>query len=236
MYSARLLFGPLRAIRRLVQNLYAAGGLLLVLGLGVAVLGLWALAELSEEVLQGETLRMDEAALRALARYASPARDLLALEITSLGSGTAALAITVIVSALLALLGRRHYALLLGSAVAGAWILSPILKALFDRDRPRIVEWRTPYVGQASYPSGHAMMGMVLYITLAFILHRLGGRRWVSAVAITIAGLLIILIGTSRVYLGVHYPSDVLAGFAVGFSWAMFCAAIAETISAREGT
>lgn len=230
-----MLLRSFRWIRQFVQNLYAAGGLLLVVGLCAAALALWGLAGLTEDVLEGETLRMDDRALLWLAQYASDIRDVRALEITALGGGTAVLTITVVCATLLALLGRRYYAVLLAVAVAGGWFLSPLLKALFGRDRPQVVDWRTPYAGNASFPSGHAMMAMVLYVTLAYIVHRLGDRRWVSALAITAATVLVILIGITRVYLGVHYPSDVLAGYAVGFAWAMFCAAAVEMMRKREG-
>jgi undecaprenyl-diphosphatase len=218
----------LQWVRQGVHNLYAAGGILLLIGLAAAFIALWALAGLVDEVLAGETLRFDEASLEWLATFSTDRRDLRALEITALGGGTVVLTVTVIAGTLLLLLGRRYYALLLALAVGGGWILSPVLKALFDRDRPQVVEWRTPHAGQASFPSGHAMMGMVLYVTLAYIVHRCGNRTSVSAAAIVVAAVLICLIGVTRVYLGVHYPSDVLAGYAVGFAWAMFCAAGVE--------
>lgn len=230
--ALRPLVAGLRAllhwVRRGVHNLYAAGGLLLVVGLLLSVLALLGLSELVDEVLDGETLRADEAALHWLAGFVTDRRDVRALELTSLGSGTVVLTISVISAALLALQGVRHYALLIVVAVSGGWLLSPVLKAFFDRDRPQVVDWRVAHAGQASFPSGHAMMGMVLYVVLAFVVHRIGNRPWVSALAIAIAALLVTLIGITRVYLGVHYPSDVLAGYAVGFSWAMFCAAGVE--------
>jgi undecaprenyl-diphosphatase len=220
----------LRWVRQFVHNLYAAGGILLIAGLVLSVLALWGLSGLTEGVMEGETLSADEAALRWFAGQTTDRRDVRALEVTSLGSGTVVLTISIISAALLAALGRRYYAILVVVAVCGGWVMSPILKALFGRDRPQVVEWRVPHAGQASFPSGHAMMGMVLYVVLAYVIHRLASRFWVSAVAITLAALLVTLIGITRVYLGVHYPSDVLAGYAVGFSWAMFCAAGAEML------
>lgn len=228
---------PLRAVvsrlARLVHSLHAAGGILLLAGLLMAVLALWALAGLTEEVLAGETARLDEAALRWLSRHTSDRLDMRAVEVTSLGSGATVLTVTILVASLLALLRRGWYSILLCVAVSGGWLLSPLLKALFDRDRPQVVDWRVPYAGQASFPSGHALMGMVLYVTLAYIVHRIGNRWWVSALAMTAATAVVVLIGVTRIYLGVHYPSDVLAGYAVGFAWAMLCAAVVETLRAR---
>ena len=232
----RMLRAAVAALARLVHSLYAAGGILLLSGLAVSVLALWALAGLTEEVLAGETVRMDEAALHWLARHTSDHLDMRAVEITSLGGGVTVLTITVIVAALLALLRHGWYAILLSLAVGGGWILSPLLKALFDRSRPQVVDWRVPYAGQASFPSGHALMGMVLYVTLAYIVHRLSGRWWVTVLSACTAVLVVVLIGVTRVYLGVHYPSDVLAGYAVGFAWAMLCAAVVEILRDRRTT
>lgn len=220
----------LRWIRQFVHGLYAAGGIILVVGLVLSVAGLWGLSALTEGVMAGETLTLDEGALRWMAHHVTDWRDVRALEITSLGSGTVVLAFSALSASLLALLGRRHYAALVVVAVAGGWILSPILKALFGRDRPRVVEWRVPHAGQASFPSGHALMAMVLYVVLAYVIHRIANRTWVSVLAIVLALLLVMLIGITRVYLGVHYPSDVLAGYAVGFAWAMFCSAGVEML------
>lgn len=232
--AVRLLRPLFRWIRQFVHSLYAAGGILLIVALLLSVAALWGLSELTEGVMEGETLRADEAALRWLATYATDRRDVRALEITSLGSGTVVLAVSILSASLLALLKRRYYAILVAVAVSGGWILSPVLKALFDRNRPQVVEWRVPHAGQASFPSGHAMMGMVLYVVLAYVIHRISSRAWVSVLAITLAAIVVTLIGITRVYLGVHYPSDVLAGYAVGFAWAMFCAAGVEMLKREK--
>lgn len=226
----------LHRLRLVVHGIYAAGGILLVIGLVVAIGALWALAVLTQDVLAGETLRLDVGALNWFAQYTSPRRDIRALEITSLGSGTVVLAMSVIVGAILALFGHRPYALLIALSVGGGWILSPLLKGLFGRDRPQVVDWRVPHAGLDSFPSGHAMMGMVLYATLAYVVHRVGQRAWVSALAIVLAALIVALIGITRVYLGVHYPTDVLAGFAVGFAWTVFCAAGVEMLRKENRT
>lgn len=221
--------------RRHFHNLLALGGVLLAIGLALAVAALWAMSQLADSVLEGETLRFDEAILHGISDWTSPRRDILALDLTALGGGTVVLAVAVISATLLAVLGRRWYALLICAAVSGGWMLGPVLKILFDRPRPQVVEWRTPHAGHASFPSGHATMAMVLYVTLAYVVHRLGNRHWVSVVAWSVAALLVTVIGVTRLYLGVHYPSDVLAGYAVGFAWAMFCAAGAEILALRAG-
>jgi undecaprenyl-diphosphatase len=207
---------------------------MLVAGLIVALISLWALSGLAEEVLEGETLRFDEGVLHWIAGYTSTRMDGLALEITALGSWLVVLAIAVIAATLLALMGERWYALLLCIAVSGAWIIGPALKILFDRQRPQVVEWRVPHAGLSSFPSGHSTMGMVLFLTVAYVIHRLARRHWVTIVVMAAGTITVALIGLSRLYLGVHYPSDVLAGYAVGFAWSMFCAAGVELLRSER--
>lgn len=224
----------IRWLRARLHSLYAAGGVLLVSGLLLAVVCLLTLSELSEEVLSGETLGFDEAVLLRVAEYATPRLDGYALQITALGGWIVVLAIMVIVAAVLLLLGERWYSVMLAASVLGGWMIGPLLKGLFARDRPDVVDWRVPHAGMASFPSGHSIMGMVLFATLAYIVHRLGQRWWVSVLAIATAAAVVAMIGATRVYLGVHYPSDVLAGYLVGFAWAMFCAAAVELLRAER--
>lgn len=86
----------------------------------------------------------------------------------------------------------------------------------------------------AAYPSGHATMSMVTLVTIAFIVHRLSDRRRTSVLAALLTGVTILLIGLSRLYLGLHFPSDVLAGYAIGFAWAIFCAVTIEHLGQRQ--
>lgn len=217
-----------------VHSLYAAGGVLLVAGLAIALLALWGLSGLTEEVVEGETTRFDESILVWLSTHASDRLDGYALELTSLGGGLVVLTITIVVATLLASLERKWYALLVCVSVGGGWIIGPVLKSLFDRARPDVVEWRIPHAGHSSFPSGHSTMGMVLFITLAYVIHRIAGRAWVSVLSIGVGAVIVLAIGLTRVYLGVHYPSDVLAGYAVGFAWAMFCAAGIELLRSER--
>jgi undecaprenyl-diphosphatase len=217
-----------------VHGLYAAGGMLLVAGFAIALLGLWGLSGLTEEVVEGETTRFDESILVWLSTHASDRLDGYALELTSLGGWLVVLTITIVVATLLAFLERKWYALLVCVSVGGGWIIGPVLKAMFDRARPDVVEWRVPHAGHSSFPSGHSTMGMVLFITLAYVIHRIAGRAWVSVLSIGVGTLVVLAIGVTRVYLGVHYPSDVLAGYAIGFAWAMFSAAGVELLRSER--
>jgi undecaprenyl-diphosphatase len=157
------------------------------------------------------------------------------IEITHLG-GTVALGLaTAIVAGLLAFERRYRPALLVLVAVLGGTALSWGLKRLLDRPRPDLV----PHLVEAispSFPSGHAMLSTVVYLTLGLLLARFefaraATRQYVVACAV----LLVLMIGASRVYLGVHWPSDVLAGWCLGAAWAIGCLLAADRLAARRG-
>jgi undecaprenyl-diphosphatase len=124
---------------------------------------------------------------------------------------------------------HRYSALLLFISTSGGILLNHLLKAGFSRPRPQIVEWGTTVVS-SSFPSGHAMSSAVVYGTVAYLAGRLQRRRLHRVITMLLAGLLIVLISVSRLYLGVHYPSDVLAGVIIGLAWAGFCMATLEAI------
>ena len=222
-------------MRRHLHGFYAVAGLLLSAGLLLALLGLWALAGLTEEVMEGETVRFDEGVLLWVNARASAWLDVAALQVTALGDTLVVMTITLVAGTLLWLLGRRAYATLLGVAVGGAWLIYPVLKMVFDRPRPQLFEWRAHYAGASSYPSGHATMAIVLLTVLAYIVHRLSDRLWIDVTAALVAGIGVLLIGLSRLYLGVHYPSDVLAGYTIGFAWTVFCALAVEALRHQHG-
>jgi undecaprenyl-diphosphatase len=111
-------------------------------------------------------------------------------------------------------------------------LLSSGLKELFDRPRPDLVP-HAVQVYTASFPSGHAMLSAVAYLTLGALLARVQAQRRVKAYLLGVSVLLAVLIGVSRVYLGVHWPTDVLAGWCVGAAWAMFCWTVALWLQRR---
>ena len=120
-------------------------------------------------------------------------------------------------------MSRRYgAAVLVLAATLGGLLVSHLLKDLYDRPRPELVPHLTP-VSTSSFPSGHAMLSAVVYLTLGALLARLVERWWVKLYVIVAALGLTGLVGFSRVYLGVHYPTDVLAGWAAGLSWAILC-------------
>lgn len=223
-------------VRSGVHAFYAMAGGLLTGALGLALLAVWALFGLAAGVMSGRTARFDEGVLLWMNRRATPTLDLAALQVTALGNGLVVAAICVVAATFLWLAGHRGYAALVTAGVGGAWVIYPLLKLAFDRPRPRLFEWRADYAHSSSFPSGHATLSMALLILLAYAVHRLANHRGASVAAVLVAGTTVLLVGLSRLYLGVHYPSDVIAGYMVGFCWAVFCALAMEAFHApRRG-
>jgi undecaprenyl-diphosphatase len=229
-----------RALRSLIDRggtIFGALGIFLVAGIVVAAIGTWVFAEITEKVIAGRTQAFDEAVLRWIYARHMPVLDGAMLEITALGTGTVVMMIVGVAALFLALTRHRYSALLLLVATAGGIFLDLFLKLRFDRPRPHIFTWGAQAVS-SSFPSGHAMSATIVYSTVAYLAARLQKRRWARWVTMSFAAIVILLICFSRLYLGVHYPSDVLAGIVVGLSWAAFCMATLEAIqrySQRNG-
>lgn len=230
-----LLFRSLRWIGRHVRGFYAAVGLYLFLAFALMLVGTAAFAGIAELVEEGLTRSVDEAILLWLHAHGSGALDVAALEVTSLGSTLVVVIVILASSAFLWMSGHTYSVALLWVAAAGSQVLNSVLKGAFDRPRPQLFEWVAPHAGFASFPSGHAMTSMVVYGTLAYLVVRLEPTRWMRRFTLFFAAVVILMIGLSRLYLGVHYPSDILAGFAVGFVWASFCALGIEVIRYFRG-
>lgn len=212
-----------------VGSLLGALGIFMIAGVVVAGFGAWVFSELAERVMSGGTQAFDETVLRWAASLHSPTLDSVMLEITTLGTGTVVLMIVGVAALFLTLTKHKYSALLLIIATSGGLLLDMWLKHWFGRPRPHVFVWGTQAFG-SSFPSGHAMGSTIAYSTVAYLAARLHRRRWARFVTMSIALLLIFLICFSRVYLGVHYPSDVLAGVIVGLAWAAFCMTTLEGI------
>ena len=118
-------------------------------------------------------------------------------------------------------------------SVAGGMVVSGLLKDVFQRPRPEIVP-HVAYAANASFPSGHSMMSALTYLTLAALLARSQERKRLKAYFLLLAALLTFMVGISRVYLGVHWPTDVLAGWMAGAVWAMLCWLAARWLQSRK--
>jgi undecaprenyl-diphosphatase len=191
--------------------------------------GIWLFAELAEEVGEGETEAVDRAILLAL-REPNDLSDPLGpawleesgRDFTALGSIGVLAMLTLAVSGFLALDGKRRAALLVLAAVAGGLLGSHLLKGAFERPRPDLVPHRA-VVYTHSFPSGHSMLSASTSLTLGVLLARVQKRRRLKAFILILTAFLTLLVGFSRIYLGVHWPSDVLAGWTAGGVWAFLC-------------
>ena len=224
-----LVFGSIRGIGKVAHNFYATFGIFLFAGASVAIAGTYAFAKYAGRVSSGSTQAFDDAVLRWLGAHQSPSLEPIMLEITFLGTGTVVMMI-VAVSALFLWLSRHRYsATLLLIATFGGILLNNLLKAGFGRPRPAVFEWGS-HALSSSFPSGHAMSAAVVYGTVAYLAARLQKKHWHRVLTMVAAVLIILSIAATRLYLGVHYPSDVIAGILIGLAWAGFCMATLEAI------
>lgn len=222
-------FHALRSLMDRGGTLLGSLGIFLVGGIVVAGIGTWIFSEIAETVMAGRTQAFDEAALRWISVRHTSLLDGVMLEITTLGTGTVVMMVVCVAALFLTLTRHKYSALLLIVATAGGLLLDLILKLRIDRPRPHVFTWMTQAVG-SSFPSGHAMSATVAYTTVAYLAARLQKRLWARWLTMLFAAVVIVLICFSRLYLGVHYPSDVLAGVVIGLSWAAFCMATLEAI------
>jgi undecaprenyl-diphosphatase len=209
-------------------------------GLLVAALCAWAFFGIADEVAEGETHDFDTRLLLALRTPGDPSDPLgpgwvaeLMRDVTALGGLGILAALTLFVAGFLWLQGKRGSMWLVLVAVAGGQAMSTLAKSGFDRPRPDLVP-HGMQVYTASFPSGHSMMAAVTYLTLATLVARVQPTPALKAYVMTIAVLLTVAVGVSRVYLGVHWPTDVLAGWAAGAAWALGCWLVARWL-ARQG-
>lgn len=211
--------------------------LLLLAGIAV-VLAICGVVELTDDVLEGDTQALDEMIMQCLrhgdgtpigpAWLPTAAQDLTAL------GGYSVLTLIGMIALGLCLIARRYDVLaMLAFSGIGATAINFSLKALFARPRPSIIDPLVD-VHTFSYPSGHALMSFAIYLSFAAVTAELAAgyrtRAYLVCAGVFIAGI----VGLTRVYLGVHYPSDVLAGWAIGGAWALLCWIAAALIKERR--
>ena len=190
----------------------------------------WFFLELADAMMEGDVHAMDRILILALREPGDPSAPIgppwmeeVVRDITALGSGAVLVLLVSAVAGFLALRARsRGLLYLLLVSTAGGSLMASILKDIFERSRPDLVTHLTR-VSTSSFPSGHSVMAAVVYLTLGAILAGTVKPLSQKIYFMVVAFLLAILVGLSRVFLGVHYPSDVLAGWAAGLAWAVLC-------------
>ena len=212
----------------------------LVAGACVCLL-LWGFLSLADEVMEGDTTTLDTRILLAFRKADDPARPIgpqwvenSLLDLTALGGPTVLGLVVVSVAGFLLLQTRYHTALVVLATAASGEIANMAMKNVFLRPRPTIVPHLRD-VSSTSFPSGHAMESAIIYLTLGAMLMRLAERRITKIYCIGLAVFMTLLVGISRVYLGVHYPTDVVAGWMFGFFWASLCWIVARRFETESG-
>lgn len=189
--------------------------------------GLWGFVELSEVARDAQPNSFDTSILLSFREpgqldnpIGSESFESKVRDITALGGTAILVLVTSLVIAFLMISGKWQIALFVFAAVAGGQVVSSLLKFGIDRPRPDLVPHLMVETSQ-SFPSGHAMMSAVTYLTLGSLLARIVQHRSQKIFLLAVAVLLTVMVGVSRIYIGVHWPSDVLAGWCLGFAWAM---------------
>ena len=231
---------PLALIRNLDLKLLAT---FLVLALLLAGVG-----NLASEVVEGDTLAFDRWLIAGLRDPADPGSPLgpawlekAMVDLTALGGGPFLTLLTIAAAGFLLAARKWGMALFVVAAIAGGGLAGKLLKWIFVRDRPELVPHLVS-VDSASFPSAHAMNSAVTFLTLGVLLSRTQEDRRLKAYLMGTALVLTLIVGFSRVYLGVHWPTDVVAGWAVGAAWAIACSLVVawlqlrRTIEGEEGT
>jgi undecaprenyl-diphosphatase len=200
-----------------------------VVTLFIASAGALLFLRITSEMLEGETFGFDEAILRGLrtpqdlGTPIGPAWVTKAFtDITSLGGVTVLSLLTVFTVVYLLLVRKRVTALLVVISIAGGWLISSMLKLGVARPRPDLVPHLVE-VNDLSFPSGHAMLSAVTYLTLGLLLAQTQSSKAARYYFVIVAVFLTLLIGISRLFLGVHFPTDVLGGWCAGSAWACLC-------------
>ncbi|RZJ19083.1 MAG: phosphatase PAP2 family protein [Brevundimonas sp.] len=212
-----------------------------VVALLVLALGVLTFIELADDMREADGQAFDQAVLHAVRPFTDdPGRPWgpwwlheAAADITSLGGISVLALFALIALGFLVIQRKRLSALLLVIGLGGGVALSEGLKAVFERERPPQV-YQAVETLNASFPSGHALLSTVFYLTLGVMLTRAFPRRRLKAYVLAVSVVIALLIGLTRIYLGAHWASDVFAGWSVGAAWAMVLWLAAYALERRQ--
>lgn len=205
----------------------------------IVATGVLAFAKLADAVGDGGTRAFDVGLLLALRTPGNSADPIgpkwfeeMMRDFTAIGSTGVITLMVLTIAGFLAMTRKGNAALFVLASVIGGVLISQSMKWAYARPRPELVPHGAE-VYTASFPSGHSMMAAVVYLTLGVLLARTQTDRSVKAYIVAVAVIVTVLVGTSRVYLGVHWPTDVLAGWALGAAWALLCWLVMNWLQAR---
>ena len=200
------------------------------------VLAVAVFLELADDAPEGDYLPIEQRMMQALRHQGQPlgpdGTEAIIRDLTALGSAVVIVILTLLIIGYLLMTGRRRIAALIAVATAGGQCVNLALKHGFERPRPEAALHLVKETS-SSFPSGHTMASSIFYLTVGALLARTAKRRREKTYFIGAALLLTFLIGFSRVYLGVHYPTDVLAGWSAGTAWALACWFVADWLGRR---
>lgn len=201
----------------------------LMVGLRIAVLFIWLFSELGEQVLEDKLERFDSSIIGFFESIQTPALDVIYTSVTEMGSVRFVASLSVIMVLLLWFKAKDKWATLFFIiAIGGNGALTWVLKQIYERGRPSINE-AIDAIG-FSFPSGHSMGSLVFYGFLIYLVVRSRQKKVIKIGGSIALGILVLLIGTSRIYLGAHFPSDIIAGYVAGTIWLTLCVLILEWI------
>jgi undecaprenyl-diphosphatase len=207
----------------------------------VTIVAAWCFLEIADEVVEGETRPFDEWVVRSLRHPGDPSDPLgppwleeVVRDLTALGGITVLVLVIGAVTGYLWIRKAYHSMWLVLAASLGGLLLSTLLKGLFHRPRPALSPHLT-HVMLSSFPSGHTMNSAVVYLTLGLLLAQISHLAQMKIYCVAVAAIMTLLVGLSRVYLGAHYPSDIVAGWTAGATWAGVCWLVARRLR-RSGS
>ena len=217
------------------RTLLSAGAGRLSLWLGGAALAFGMFVRITRELIEGDVGAMDSAILLAVARRRTPWLTIAAVDVTALGSITLVVLFSAFTLVVLLVLRDRLGALQLLAASVGAGILTLVTKNIIERIRPEEAQ-QLIVVSGFSYPSGHSVSTSALYLTIAIIAGRHVQHTGARAAIFLAVSAVLFMVGASRVYLGVHYATDVVSGISLGAAWALLLGGFFTLVGHRSSS